>query len=163
MSITIRRAREQDQAAIRAMVRKARINPTGLAWPNFVVAERKAVAIVGIAQVRKYDDGSRELASLVVDEELRGRGIAARMIDELITAEPGHLFMITTEDHAAHYGRWGFTVIARGRASPAVRRNHLMGSFVRIVSLALGGRMARLVVLERTRASLDSAAQGSSY
>lgn len=152
LSITIRRAGEQDQARIRAMVHKARINPSGLAWPNFVAAEDER-GIVGVAQVRKHRDGSRELASLVVNEGLRGQGIAARMIDALLETEPGHMFMITTQDHAAHYERWGFDVIERSAASPPVRRNQRMGSLARLVLILLGRPMRPLVVLERTACS----------
>src|SRR5690348_9665673 len=61
----VRRARPDDQPVITAMVRRARLNPAGLQWEQFVVGERDGRA-VGVAQVRRYSDGTKELASLVV-------------------------------------------------------------------------------------------------
>jgi hypothetical protein len=39
------------------MVRRARLNPAGLQWEQFVVGERDGRA-VGVAQVRRYSDGT---------------------------------------------------------------------------------------------------------
>ena len=98
-AIVFRRASEQDQQAIRALVHSERLNPTGINWPNFLVA---AVGgrVVGAAQVRNHTDGSRELGSLVVAREKRGQGIASRMIDALLADEREPIWMITSETYA---------------------------------------------------------------
>jgi GNAT superfamily N-acetyltransferase len=44
----------------------------------------------GVAPVRRHPDGSRELASLVVLAQYRGHGIAARMVDELLSEATDH-------------------------------------------------------------------------
>ena len=82
MMITIRPATNQDQLAIRALVRTERLNPTDLNWPNFVVAAGER-GLVGAVQLRIHTAGSRELGSLVVRKEARGQGIASRLIDAL--------------------------------------------------------------------------------
>ena len=41
-AIVFRRASEQDQQAIRALVHSERLNPTGINWPNFLVAPSAA-------------------------------------------------------------------------------------------------------------------------
>lgn len=147
-AIDFRRATELDQPTIRALVRSERLNPTGIAWPNFMVAaigER----VVGAVQIRKHADGSRELGSLVVAETERGQGIASRMIDTLLANEREPVWMITSEPHAEAYAQWGFQQIEPCAAPVKVRFNWRMGKLARIVSFFRRLPMRRLVILER--------------
>jgi amino-acid N-acetyltransferase len=151
LAIGIRRATERDQQAIRALVHGERLNPTGLNWPNFLVAVIGG-RIIGAVQMRKHSDGSRELGSLVVSKEHRGHGTASRLIDALLAEDQEPVWMITAEPYAGAYSRWGFKQID-ARAAPAkVRRNHLMGSLARIISFVMRRPVRRLVILERRRA-----------
>jgi amino-acid N-acetyltransferase len=148
MVIAIRPATEADSAGIRALVRSERVNPTGLDWRNFVVAADER-GLVGAAQMRRHSDGSRELGSLVVGRQARGRGIAARLIDALLADERGRVLMITGEDFAAHYRRWGFRRIEPGAAPAAIRWNHRIGRMGGVVSLIKRRPIRRLVILDR--------------
>ena len=151
-AIGIRRATERDQQAIRALVRSERLNPTDLNWPNFVVAVVGS-RVIGAVQMRRHSDGSRELGSLVVSKEARGSGLASRMIDALLSSEHEPVWMITAEPYAGAYSRWGFEQIEARSAPVKVRRNHLMGSLVRVISFVMRRPMRRLVILERRHAS----------
>src|SRR5688572_30369592 len=111
MTITIRRATAQDQEAIRLLVNGERLNPTGLDWRNFLVAD-DGWHVVGAVQMRKHRDGSHELGSLVVARPARGQGIAAALIDALLQRETGRVQMVTDGAFGAHYRRWGFECIA---------------------------------------------------
>ena len=146
--ITIRRATEEDQAAIRTLVRSERLNPHGLDWPNFVVAI-DADSLVGAVQLRRHRDGSRELGSLVVRKAARGQAVASRLIDALLADAHEPIFMVTTEVFAERYQRWGFCRIEPAAASAAVRRNYRIGSLVSITALFTLRRIRRLVVLAR--------------
>ena len=88
MQDRVRPATADDQADITRLVHQARLNPRGLDWLGFVIAEADG-ATVGVAQVRRHPDGSRELASLVVLPEHRGHGVAGSMIDALLVDETG--------------------------------------------------------------------------
>ena len=147
-AIVFRRATEQDQPAIRELVHGERLNPTGINWPNFLVA---AVGgrVVGAAQVRNHTDGSRELGSLVVAREKRGQGIASRMIDALLADEREPIWMITSETHARNFVRWHFEPIEPSAAPVKVRFNYRMGRLARIISFLKRQPMRRLVILER--------------
>ena len=101
-------------------MRGERLNPTGINWPNFMVAAMGG-RIVGAAQIRKHSDGSRELGSLVVAKDERGHGIASRMIDTLLAEEREPVWMITSEPYAKAYARWGFERIEPGAAPVKVR------------------------------------------
>ena len=96
----IRRATVGDQAAISRLVHQARLNPHGLDWRRFVIAEAGGGAPIGVAQVRRLPDSSRELASLVVLTEHRDRGVAARMIDALLNDETGPVFTLVDRRYA---------------------------------------------------------------
>ena len=151
LAIGIRRATERDQQEIRALVHGERLNPTGLNWPNFMVAVIGG-RLIGAVQMRKHSDGSRELASLVVSKEHRGHGTASRLIDALLAENQGPVWMITAEPYAGAYSRWGFEQIETRAAPAKVRRNHLMGSLARIISFVMRRPVRRLVILERRRA-----------
>jgi Acetyltransferase (GNAT) family len=81
--VVVRRARSDDQPVITAMVRRARLNPAGLHWEQFVVGERNGRP-VGVAQLRRHSDGAKELASLAVEPGAREHGIATQMVDALL-------------------------------------------------------------------------------
>jgi N-acetylglutamate synthase-like GNAT family acetyltransferase len=151
-AIGIRRATERDQQAIRALVHSERLNPTGLDWPNFLVAAVDG-RVIGAVQMRKHSDGSRELGSLVVTKAARGHGLASRLIDALLAEDQEPVWMITAEPHAGAYSRWGFRRIEPRAAPGKVRRNHLMGSLVRIISFVMRRPVRRLVILERRPAA----------
>ncbi len=159
-AIVFRQAVEQDQQAIRALVHGERLNPTGIKWPNFLVA---AIGdrIVGAAQIRKHSDGSRELGSLVVAREKRGQGIASRLIDALLAGEREPIWTITSEPYARNFARWDFEPIEPSAAPVKVRFNYRMGRLARIISFFRRQPMRRLVILERlpveSRASIKAA------
>jgi N-acetylglutamate synthase-like GNAT family acetyltransferase len=72
-----------DSAPIRRLIRAARINPTGLDWRRFTVAVEGTRRLIGCGQIKPHPDGSRELASLAVEETWRGQGVASALIKHL--------------------------------------------------------------------------------
>jgi amino-acid N-acetyltransferase len=142
----VRPARAADQAAIDALVRSEPLNPHGLDWQRFRVAVAGA-RVVGAVQLRRHADGSRELGSLVVAREHRGRGLAAQLIEALLADHAGPVHLVTARANVPHYRRWGFATVA---ARPD-RRNWCLGQLVGGVMALLRGRAPRrLVILERT-------------
>jgi amino-acid N-acetyltransferase len=146
--LRIRRATELDEKAIRLLVRGERLNPMDLDWPNFLVAAQ-GDAVLGAVQMRQHSDGSRELGSLVVSKDARGRGIARRLIEALLAAEHEPVWMITSEAFAKAFARWGFRPVSAGEAPVKVRLNHRLGSLAGLLSLIMGRPRRRLVILER--------------
>jgi N-acetylglutamate synthase-like GNAT family acetyltransferase len=107
----IRPATKQDFPTIRSLVSKARINPTGLGWERFWVAEA-AGEVVGCGQVKPHKDGSRELASLVVHPAWRGRGLARTLIEHFLEIEEGPLYLTCRADLGPFYQKFGFGTVA---------------------------------------------------
>jgi N-acetylglutamate synthase-like GNAT family acetyltransferase len=147
--VVIRRARRSDQPHIRALVLSERLAPDGLHWRNFVVAVA-AGRIVGTVQLRPLSDGHCELGSLAVAPDMRGRGIATRMIETLLRDVEGPVEMITNARFAARYERFGFRRIARRHAPKPVRLRYLLGQFLGgLVSMLRGYAPRRLTILQR--------------
>lgn len=149
MPITVRPATADDQDRIVALVRRDRLKPTGLSWPNFVVAVDDT-ELVGAAQIRKHRDGSRELGSLIVVSRWRGTGVASRMVRSLLASEQGPVFTITGKVRAATFARWGFQPVDTSQAPAKIRFNYYVGAigggFVSLLCRCGGNR---LIVLKR--------------
>jgi N-acetylglutamate synthase-like GNAT family acetyltransferase len=153
MTVLVRPAVAADQDAIVALTRGERVNPTGLHWPRFFVAERDG-ALVGAVQMRLHHDGAHELGTLVVAPQARNQGIAAQLINALLSRSRGRVFMVTGRKHAAHYARWGFAPIRPCRAPRGVSRNYWMGTCGGYLFAALQRRPRNpLVILDRANAA----------
>lgn len=76
MPILIRPATAEDAKPIKRLIHRVRINPFGLNWQRFLVAE-DAGAVVGCVQVKPHKDSVCELASLAVVPEQQGQGVGS--------------------------------------------------------------------------------------
>jgi N-acetylglutamate synthase-like GNAT family acetyltransferase len=132
--ITLRRARADDQPIIRAMVRRAGLNPINVRWPNFWVAEAAMDAqqlIVGVAQLRPHANGIRELASLAVAPEWQHRGIGAQLTRQLLDGQRGPIYLFCQSGLAGYYARFGFHLVTRRELpAPLARMHRLVGVLV---------------------------------
>jgi N-acetylglutamate synthase-like GNAT family acetyltransferase len=145
--LNIRPAAEADQRTIRRFVRDARLNPMSLNWPNFVMAEEYG-AVVGVGQVKKHGDGSRELASIVVVPARQGQGIGTAVIKTLLASNPGVVLHLTCRSGLqGYYERFGFRRLDQAEYPPYFRR---LIPFVNLV-----GRLRGLqIVVMRREASI---------
>ncbi|HEX6306436.1 MAG TPA: GNAT family N-acetyltransferase [Anaerolineales bacterium] len=107
----LRGATVHDAWAIRRLVIAGGINPTGLEWQRFVVAVTPGEEVIGCGQVKPHRDGSRELASIVVAPEWRGRGVARAIIARLLDENPGELYLMCRSGLQSLYEKFGFRVI----------------------------------------------------
>jgi N-acetylglutamate synthase-like GNAT family acetyltransferase len=149
MTACIRPATKRDQDEIVRLVRSERLNPHGLHWPNFIVAEREG-RIVGAVQLRPHCDGSHELGSLVVEVTSRGRDISSRLIEQRLAGRTGRILLITNRKFADRYRRWGFGHIEPAAAPFGVWKNYWLGSLVgTVVSFFRRREFKGMAVLER--------------
>jgi N-acetylglutamate synthase-like GNAT family acetyltransferase len=144
VTVRIRPATDADQRVIRRMVQGACLDPTGLHWSHFVVAENDG-KVIGIGQLRPYPKGP-ELGSLVVRKAYRSRGIGGQIIERLLASQPGDVYLECQSDLAFYYSRFGFEEI-RWQGSPLYLKIKagLIGNFV---GKLLGFRLA---VMKYTR------------
>ncbi|MFC1960886.1 GNAT family N-acetyltransferase [Chloroflexota bacterium] len=143
MKITLRPAQPAEQSIIRQMVRKAHLNPMGLDWSHFLVAEA-AGEIVGIGQIKPHGDGSRELASLVVRPDTQGQGVGGAIIRALQEKAESPLYLMCRADLAPYYERFGFAMLALAEMPPYFRR------IARLMNLFAPSDNPRLAVMKWT-------------
>jgi N-acetylglutamate synthase-like GNAT family acetyltransferase len=122
----------EDQAQIRRMVWKAHLNPTGLNWKRFMVAENPDGLVTGCAQIKIHLDGSKELASLVVDPKYQGKGIARLIVEHLIQDQAQDLFLMCQDSMGDFYRQFGFEIIGKQEMSPFFRRINRFASLFQI-------------------------------
>lgn len=123
----LRPAQAADASGIKALIRAVHINPMGLDWHRFIVAESYEAPILGCGQVKPHGGGLKELASIAVWPEYRGRGIARQIIETLIAEHPGTLYLMCATPVCSLYEKFGFHVM---NATEAPRY------FSRMISLA---------------------------
>ena len=135
MPPTLRDATAKDQPTIRQIVRAANINPTGLDWPRFIVAEEGG-AIVGVGQVKPHRDGTRDLASIAVLPARQGQGIGTAIMEELMRRENGTLYLTCRSRLQGYYERFGFRRLEPGDYPPYFARMlpilNTVGRFFRV-------------------------------
>jgi N-acetylglutamate synthase-like GNAT family acetyltransferase len=145
-SPSLRPATAADFPAIRALIRAVRINPLGLDWRHFIVAVSPEGEMTGCGQVKTHGDGSRELASIAVVPEWRGKGVASAIIERLLAEHPGQIYLTCRSGLGSFYERFGFRVILPDEMPPYFRR---ISRLVRAMgTLNLIGE--DLLVMERT-------------
>jgi len=66
------------------LINRVGINPLGLDWKRFIVAETHYGGFIGCGQLKPPKDSSLELASIAVDASYRGQGVARAMIEHLL-------------------------------------------------------------------------------
>ena len=114
VDFVIRPATRQDFAEIRALIHAVSINPTGLDWRRFLVAVSPDNTLLGCGQIKPHFDGSRELASIAVQEQMRGQGVARAVILELLARESTRpLYLMCRARLEPLYVKFGFRAIGR--------------------------------------------------
>lgn len=135
MPFTLRPATQADFPTIRLLIRSVQINPIGLDWRRFIVAVTPNGALIGCGQVKPHRDGSRELASIAVLPGWRGQGVARAIIERLVAAHPGPLYLTCRSSLGAFYERFGFRTIELAEMPPYFRRISRLAKALGIIGL----------------------------
>jgi amino-acid N-acetyltransferase len=146
MPFIIRPARAEDQFAITAIVRAARINPRDLDWRRFLLAQW-GQDVIGVGQVKPHADGSRELASIAVVPEWQGQGVGGALVRALLARETGPLYLMCNAHNESYYWRFGFRRPGLDAMPVYFRRFERMAPLIRLLTL----NRVRVVVMGRDR------------
>jgi N-acetylglutamate synthase-like GNAT family acetyltransferase len=130
----LRPAREADFSAIRRLIRSTKINPTGLKWPRFIIAETPDGKLIACGQLKPHSDGSTEIASVAVQPEYREQGIARAIIKKLMSDAPRPLYLMCRFELGVLYEKFGFYVIQRENMPPYFRRISWLASLVKLLT-----------------------------
>ena len=118
----LRPALETDAPKIRDLIHRVGINPMGLDWRHFIVAEMVAGEFIGCGQLKPHSDGSLEMASIAVKEGHRRQGVARALIEHLLANSPRPLFLMCRASLIPFYEKFGFRVMEEKTMPPYFRR-----------------------------------------
>ena len=110
-NFTLRPARETESRVIKDLIYSVGINPMGVDWKRFVVAITAQDDVIGIGQLKPHGKEILELASIAVDPEYRGQGIARAIIKYLLIDSPRPLYLMCESKNGALYEKFGFREI----------------------------------------------------
>ena len=146
--IFLRAATADDQVPIRRMIRAAQLNPFGVHWQRFVVAQ-SGDDVAGIGQVKILGDGTLELASLAVLPEHQNSGIGGCIVWTLIDRTRGPIYLRCAAHNEGYYQRFGFRTLAPAEMPRSLRRMYTaVNAVLPLMNLVLGGH-DRLLVMGR--------------
>jgi predicted N-acetyltransferase YhbS len=147
--VFLRAATAEDQAAIRRMIRDARLNPFGLHWQRFVVAQAGEV-VAGIGQVKILGDGTPELASLAVLPAYRGTGVGSALVWTLVGSTAGPIYLRCASHNESYYRRFRFRTLAPQEMPGSLRRIHsLVNAATGAINRVSGGNERMLIMARR--------------
>jgi N-acetylglutamate synthase-like GNAT family acetyltransferase len=149
LQITLRDATAADDATIKNIIREATLNPFGLKWERFVIAEEDS-RVVGIGQIKPHE-GCRELASIAVIPSHQKLGIGAMIVQELIAREEraGNtvLYLMCLAHNEPFYTRFGFRRIELPEIPRYFSRIVRLASMARrILFFADGSKMSPVIM-----------------
>jgi N-acetylglutamate synthase-like GNAT family acetyltransferase len=154
LNIRLRPAIAADQPTIKAIIRAAGINPLGLKWERFLLAEDadQNAQIIGTGQIKPHGDGSHELASIAVIPAWQGQGVGSAIVRALMAQHTQRtdapLYLICEGANESYYLRFGFQSIGRAAMPPYFRRIHRVAAIlIGVGRIIRPGNTNRLVVM----------------
>ena len=118
---TIRTAQRSDAEVIRSLIAQAHLNPFGLDWRRFVVAESAQGTVIACGQLKPHKDNVFELASIAVAPSWRLRGVGKAVINHLLAANPEAIYLMCRASLGKFYMRFGFRVVEEANMPPYFR------------------------------------------
>ncbi|PKN91777.1 MAG: hypothetical protein CVU44_17865 [Chloroflexi bacterium HGW-Chloroflexi-6] len=139
---SLRRAVEMDFPAIRQLIHESRLNPTGLNWRRFIIAETGEGVFAGCGQIKPHAGGVLELASIAIAANYRKKGVARLLIDRLLSEEPVRPIYLTCRSELREfYVKFGFFTLELQEVPPYYRR------LSRLVNLFTSLSKSRMLVM----------------
>ena len=108
---TIRHALETEAVQIKTLIHLVGINPTGLDWSRFIVALDGRGEIIGCGEIKPHGKEIRELASIAVHPNHRGKGVARAIIQRLLDESPRPLYLMCVSHNGGLYEKFGFHIL----------------------------------------------------
>lgn len=132
---SLRPAVEADFPVIRQLIRESRLNPTGLNWRRFIIAETEQGDFAGCGQIKPHSEGMLELASIAVTSDFRDRGVASLVIKRLLSDEPDRpIYLTCRAELREFYEKFGFRDLSLAEMPPYYRRLSRLVNFLLALS-----------------------------
>ena len=134
--ITLRPATANDQNVIRQLIKEGEINPFGLDWRRFIVAQDANGVVVGCGQLKPHGKHTIELASIAVTRSYRKQGISRQIITYLQMQHTPPIWLMCGSHLEPFYELFGFERVYQIEQMPRYFRRiaRLMGFFGRFTN-----------------------------
>ena len=109
---TLRPARESEARQIKDLIQFVGINPMDLDWKRFIVAVNERDEMIACGQVKPHGREILELASIAVQPEHQGQGVARLIIEHLLKVSPRPLYLTCRSRLEPFYEKFGFHAIS---------------------------------------------------
>jgi N-acetylglutamate synthase-like GNAT family acetyltransferase len=120
---SLRPALEADFPVIRQLIRESRLNPIGLNWRRFMIAETPQSEFAGCGQIKPHAEGMLELASIAIREPYREQGVASLIIERLLADEPDRpIYLTCRSELSKFYEKFGFRALSLNQMPSYYRR-----------------------------------------
>ena len=127
----LRPATEKDIPFIKGLIHEVRINPTGLDWRRFIVAETISGKFAGCGQIKPHPDGSLELASIAVVPSERKKGLASKIIRSLLNEASRPIYLTCRGQLGPFYQKFGFRIAGEDELPGYFRRIRRLADVVK--------------------------------
>ncbi|HND92609.1 MAG TPA: GNAT family N-acetyltransferase [Anaerolineales bacterium] len=109
---SIRPALESESAQIKDLINLVGINPTGLDWKRFVVTVNDSGQVIACGQIKPHGTDIRELASIAVHPDHRGKGLARAVIEVLLEQTERPVYLMCIAHNGPMYEKFGFHTVS---------------------------------------------------
>jgi N-acetylglutamate synthase-like GNAT family acetyltransferase len=134
--LQIRPATRDDIPAIRSLILAVHINPISLDWRRFLVVISPQNQLLGCGQIKPHFDGTRELASIAVQSEARGQGVARKIISTLLSLETIRpLYLMCRTRLNSLYSKFGFHAIRLDEMPPYFKQISRLEQMINLKAL----------------------------
>jgi N-acetylglutamate synthase-like GNAT family acetyltransferase len=110
-NFSLRLAGETDSSQIQALIHLVGINPTGLDWKRFIVVVDEKEEVIACGQIKPHGEEIQELASIAVQPEYQGRGLARMVIESLLANSSRPLYLMCRSSMGPLYEKFGFRAL----------------------------------------------------
>ncbi len=130
---SIRPATALHSPLIGDLIQHVDISTRDLDWQHFLVAEDAEGKLIGCGQIKEHPGRTLELASIAVEPEWRGRGVARAIIEALLASRPNEdLYLMTEAGLKPMYAKFGFREITRDEMPTYFRRLTSLPGFLEL-------------------------------
>lgn len=122
--ISTLQAKRKDLSGIISFLESVRGDTSEISFNQFIVAKDDD-KLIGCVRIKEMADDCLELASLVVLEEYRGKGIGSKLIKEILKKEKRRpIYLLCFMERKNFYSNLGFTLIEKESLPDVLKKEY---------------------------------------
>jgi len=124
LHITYSKASQVDEIAIINLLNSLSGDKSGFDIDQFYIAKDED-KLIGCVRIKIFEDGCRELSSLVVDPKHQHQGIGSKLVEKILAQEQNRpIFLLTSLNKELFYKKFGFIIITPQELPSEFKKEH---------------------------------------